>query len=114
MLRADFFSTAYHPPRSLPASWMSFEGSRHSVPLGSPMTRAPPLAVSLFLPPVLSKHLALPPFVPGTLGRQLANRFPARNTLVACALKPPAECKGKCYTETNQSTEIRREREFFP
>lgn len=54
MLRADFFSTAYHPRRSLPASGMSFEGSRHSVPLGSPMNRAPPLAVSLFLPPVLS------------------------------------------------------------
>ena len=54
MLRADFFSTAYHPPRSIPASGMSFEGSRHSVPLGSPMNRAPPLAVSLFLPPVLS------------------------------------------------------------
>ena len=65
MLRADFFSTAYHPPRSLPASGMSFEGSRHSVPLGSPVNRAPPLAVSLFLPPcplepVLSKRLALP------------------------------------------------------
>ena len=57
MLRAGFFSTAYHPPCSLRASGMSFEGSCHSVPLGSPMNRAPPLAVSLFLPPVLPKSL---------------------------------------------------------
>jgi len=30
---------------------MSFDGSRLSVPPGSPMIRAPPLAVLLFLPP---------------------------------------------------------------
>jgi hypothetical protein len=52
--------------------------------------------------------------VPGTLERQLANRFLAHSALVACALEPPAECKGKCYTETNQSTEIPREFEFSP
>jgi hypothetical protein len=83
------------------------------------MNRAPPLAVPLFLPPVLSnralsKRLTSSTQAPGALNQRLANRFPARSALVACALKPPAECKGKCYTETNQSTEIRREREFFP
>jgi hypothetical protein len=77
------------------------------------MNRAPPLAVSLFLPPVLSKYLALPsPCLAHSI-----NNWPIdsrRAALVQCALKPPAECKGKCYTETNQSTEIRREREFSP
>ena len=63
------------------------------------MIRAPPLAVLLFLPPVLSH-------------RSLAS-VPRAGALVACALEPPAECKGKCYTETIQSMKIHREREVF-
>jgi len=83
------------------------------------MNRAPPLAVPLFLPPVLSNlssriRLTSSTRAPGALNQLLANRFPARSALVACALEPPAECKGKCYTETFQSTEIHPQREFFP
>ena len=119
MLRADFFSTAYHPPCSLRASGMSFEGSRHSVPLGSPMNRAPPLAVSLFLPPVLSNlsSASVWRFVvasPGAYRATMSQSVPsARGPFLVCASEPPAECKGKCRTETNQSMKIRREIDVF-
>ena len=93
---------------------MSLEVSRHSVPLGSPVNRAPPLAVSLFLPPCLLEAFGVAIAVRCALDRQQANRFLTHSALVACAWEPPAECKGKCYTETNQSTEIPREIEFFP
>jgi hypothetical protein len=124
MLRAGFFSTAYHPPCSLRASGVSFEGSRHSVPLGSPMNRAPPLAVSLFLPPVLPKSLLskrssaivwrLVVGAPGVPRASKSQSVPSpRGLFSACASEPPAECKGKCRTEMNQSMEIRHESDVF-
>jgi len=79
---------------------MSFDGSRLSVPPGSPMIRAPPLAVLLFLPPVLSH-------------RSLAS-VPRAGALVACALEPPAECKGKCHTEAKSVNGNSPRSQVFP